>query len=38
MEQLGVKSDLKSLEASENLIRKSVMAVNVNLQGENQEK
>lgn len=37
MEQLGIKSDLKPLEASENLIGKSVMADNVSLQRENQE-
>ena len=37
MEQLGVKSNLKSLQASEILIRKC-MPDNINLQGENQEK
>lgn len=37
MKQLGVESDIESLEASENLIGKSTMAGNLNLQEKSQE-
>lgn len=37
MKQLGVESDVESLEASENFIGKSTMAGNLNLQRKCQE-